>query len=151
MSSAGIQGVRSRPAPLPARAKAAVVDMSMMSLPVLVLATAAFMRMSGVPGPKLTTLFTLGSIATLVIGIAQVWLMGATGRSYGKLALGLRVLRADGAKPSFGSAGVVRTLLMGLLWIGFPPFALLDVGVGVVRQDHRCLHDLLAGTVVVTA
>ncbi len=146
-----MQGTLPRPATLPARARAASIDMSMMALPVLVLAMAVFMRMSGVPSPRLSMLFVLGGIATLVIAMAQVWLMGVAGRSYGKLAVGLRVRRVDGGKPSFGAAGLVRTLLTGVLWIAFPPFVLFDVVVGVVRQDHRCLHDLMAGTVVVTA
>jgi len=144
-----MQGTLPRPATLSARARAAVVDVSMMSLPVLVLGMAAFMRLSGVPSPKLSTLVTLGVVATVVIAVAQVGLMGAAGRSYGKLAMRLRVVRVDGGKPSFGAAGVMRTLLPGILWIAFPPFAALDVLVGVLRKDHRCLHDLFAGTVVV--
>ena len=149
MSPSPVQGVLLRSATLAARAQAALVDISMMSLPVLVLGMAAFMRLGGVPTPKLMTLITLGVIATLVIAVAQVGLMGTMGRSYGKLAMRLRVVRVDGSKPSFGAAGVMRTLLPGIVWIGFPPFALIDVLVGVVRGDHRCLHDLFAGTVVV--
>lgn len=149
MSPSPLQGTLPKAATLAARARAALVDISMMSLPVLVLGMAAFMRLGGVPTPKLMTLITLGVIATLVIAVAQVGLMGAAGRSYGKLAMHLRVVRVDGSKPSFGAAGVMRTLLPGMLWIVFPPFALLDVLVGVVRGDHRCLHDLFAGTIVV--
>lgn len=145
----GVEGIHARPATLAARARAAVVDMSMMSLPVLILGMGVFMRLSGVPSPKLMTLFILGTIAAVVIGVAQVALVGITGRSYGKLAMHLRVVRVDGSKPSFGAAGVRRTLLPGLLWLVFPPFALVDVVVGVLRHDHRCLHDLLAGTHVV--
>lgn len=149
MTPTPIEGVAHRPATLRARAWAAAIDMSMMALPVLILAMAAFMRLSGVPSPKLVTLAALGGIATLVIAVVQVGLMGTAGRSYGKLAMHLRVVRVGGGKPSFGAAGVMRTLLPGLLWLVFPPFAALDVLVGVIRSDHRCLHDLFAGTVVV--
>ena len=149
MSSSPLPGTLPRAATLSARTRAALVDISMMSLPVLVLGMAGFMRLSGVPTPKLLTLITLGVIATLVIAIAQVGLMGTAGRTYGKLAMHLRVVRVDGGKPSFGAAGVMRTLLPGILWIFCPPFAVIDVLVGAVRGDHRCLHDLFAGTRVV--
>ena len=150
MSPTSIEGIGPRPAPLRARVWAAIVDMSMMALPLLVLCAAAFLRMSGVPTPKLTTLFALGTLATLVIATAQVVIMGRAGRSYGKFALHLRVVRVTGGKPSFGAAGLMRTLLPGFLWIACPPFALLDVGVGLLRSDKRCLHDLFAGTMVVS-
>lgn len=62
------------------------------------------------------------------------------GRTPGKALLGLRVIDRDGT-PLSGRRSAVRTL-------AFPVSFLLGIGfaIGLVRRDHRSLHDLVAGS-----
>jgi len=86
--------------------------------------------------------------------LVQLVLLAWRGQSVGKFLLRLRIVRlADGAAP-----GVFRAFLLR----GTVPFLIEQVPVGgfifwlvdscyIFRADHRCLHDLIAGTRVVPA
>lgn len=138
-----------------ARAMAAFLDVSLALLPVMLVMSVVLVNVMHVGGPLAQAIgsgFGVGMTALILLGAAQCALVGFTGQSYGKLAMKLRVVRAsDDGKPTLVQCAVLRTLVPGLLWIGLPPFALLDVGVGLIRKDGRCLHDLIAGTRVVEA
>ena len=71
--------------------------------------------------------------------------LAVSGRTVGKGLIGIRVVAADGQSVAVRGA-FVRTLTFPLsalfLGLGFVPL--------VVRRDHRALHDLLAGTCVVS-
>ena len=86
--------------------------------------------------------------------LLQLGLIAWRSQSIGKLLLGLRIVRA----PDGGPPGVVRAFLIR----GSVPFMIEQIPfVGFVfwivdscfifREDHRCVHDLLAGTRVVPA
>lgn len=97
-----------------------------------------------------------GDGATAVLLVTLAWwalnavaLTGLTGGSLGKLLLGVRVVREDGAPCGFG-----RAALRSLLWVvdGFP-YAVPAVGAVcllAVPGDRR-VGDLVAGTWVVRA
>jgi uncharacterized RDD family membrane protein YckC len=71
-------------------------------------------------------------------------LTAATGRTIGKAVLGLFVV-TTGGEPVRPRQAAIRT-------IAFPiSFLLFGVGflLGLVRRDHRQLHDLIGGTAVV--
>ncbi|MCA1675516.1 MAG: RDD family protein [Actinobacteria bacterium] len=78
--------------------------------------------------PPFSTLALFAALTALTVG--------ATGRSPGHAALGLRVADLDGGRPGWGPA-VVRTLLICLV---VPPL--------VYDIDGRGLHDRAVGTVV---
>lgn len=95
--------------------------------------------------------WTTGEHGLFVAVLYSAWLfvyfsvpLGASGRTTGKALLGLQVVRTDGGDLSFGRAAL-RTILFPL------SFVLFGLGFlwGLVQRDRRCLHDLLAGTVVV--
>jgi uncharacterized RDD family membrane protein YckC len=69
-----------------------------------------------------------------------------SGRTLGMAALGIRVVRADGAEVD-PRRGVVRALVF--------PLSFLLCGLGflgiLVQREHRALHDLIAGTAVIYA
>jgi uncharacterized RDD family membrane protein YckC len=67
-----------------------------------------------------------------------------SGRTFGMVVLGVRVVRADGAVAE-PWRGVVRSLVFPL------SFLLLGLGfLGIlVQRERRALHDLIAGTAVV--
>ena len=78
----------------------------------------------------------------LFLYFAYSW--GASGRTLGMAALGVKVVSADGADATARQA-VIRTLAFPL---SFLFFGLGFLGI-VVQRDRRALHDLIAGTAVV--
>lgn len=138
---------------LRARAIAAFIDASMALLPSAIVMLLVFGNLmhAGDWVTRFARVAGVGWIALILIGAGQCLLVGFTGQSYGKLAMKLRVVRVDGGKASLLAAGLIRTVICGALWIFLPGFALLDVGVGLIRGDGRCVHDLFAGTKVVAA
>jgi uncharacterized RDD family membrane protein YckC len=83
-------------------------------------------------------------VAWLFFYFGYSW--AASGKTFGMAALGIRVVRADGA-PAEPWRGVVRALAFPL------SFLLLGLGfLGIlVQHEHRALHDLIAGTAVIYA
>ncbi len=87
----------------------------------------------------------------LIIGVMQTTLLCLRGQTLGKLVCRIRIVRLSGERAGFVHAFVLRALVVGLV-TGIP---VLGVVIGVIdpllifREDHRCLHDLIAGTVVV--
>jgi uncharacterized RDD family membrane protein YckC len=81
------------------------------------------------------------ALATLDLGV----LPGLTGLTIGKWATGLRIRRSNGMELGIGRAFLRH-------FIGYPLSA-LTLGLGFViaafNARGRCLHDLLAGTIVV--
>ena len=94
----------------------------------------------------------LGSQEGLVAGAAfSVWwfvyttvCVAVAGQTAGKWLAGTRVVRSDGT-PVWGRNAVVRTLVFPLSCL---LFGLGLVGI-VVGRDHRALHDVASGTLVV--
>ena len=113
--------------------------------------------------PHFMVFFVIQFVVTFVtmIGamVAQLWWLFTNGQTLGKRYTNIRVIKADGSRidpliivfmrhivPSLG------TNVFGCIPIVGPLFALaimlLDV-LMVFRADHRTIHDLLAGTIVV--
>jgi uncharacterized RDD family membrane protein YckC len=85
--------------------------------------------------------------------IVEGWFLYQRSQSLGKIAMGLRIVRPDGSHASFGRAFGVRLVAFGLA--GYIPIVgplvdLVDV-VFIFGKRRRCLHDLAADTIVVTA
>lgn len=91
-------------------------------------------------------------IVLVLLMVVVAWLYeailtsSASGATWGKQAMGLRILRADGARLSFGRAtaryfskSIVTPLLP--LFIGYL--------LAAFTQRKQALHDFIAGTVVV--
>lgn len=90
----------------------------------------------------------------VIVGIGQIWLLGAQGQTLGKKFFSIRIVRHPGRAPAgFLHAWLLRSVVPGFLmlvptlgWI----FFLVDSGF-IFRADRRCLHDLIAGTSAVRA
>ena len=84
------------------------------------------------------------NIVVAVIFVGCSW--AVSGRTFGMAALGIRVVGADGSvlEPR---RGVVRALVFPL---SFLLFGLGFLGI-LVQREHRALHDLIAGSVVIYA
>jgi uncharacterized RDD family membrane protein YckC len=113
-----------------ARFGALLIDLVLMSL-----VTSLFVRVD-INQPEQMRQFNY--IAVLVWFVVTVVMVGLSGFTVGKLLLGLRVVRLDGAAMVNPLRAVPRTLLLGLIL----PAAFADV-------DGCGLHDRVTGTVVV--
>jgi len=93
----------------------------------------------------------LGSVAGGVIFLVWIFLyfwapMAAWGRTLGMGIMGLELVRRDGERAGAGRAAIrvitfpISVLLLGLGFLGI-----------LVGREHRALHDVFAGTVVVYA
>jgi len=81
------------------------------------------------------------------------WFLFTRSQSIGKMALGLRIVRADGSWATVGRTLGVRLIgfgLLGLLPLVGPFIGLIDA-LFIFGSSRRCLHDLAADTIVVTA
>jgi uncharacterized RDD family membrane protein YckC len=90
----------------------------------------------------------VGVLATIVVGWLYEALMTSSprGATLGKQALGLRIVRADGAQLSFGRA-TARHFLKVLI-TPLVPFA-IGYLMAAFTNRKRALHDFLADTLVI--
>ena len=148
-----------RPARLGSRAVALLLDLIVMAVLSLILnVLVRTMAWSGASSDTLAGL-TIVSLLVVAVGYPLAWETLSAGRSVGKLAVGLRVVRLDGGPERFRHA-LVRALAFMFADIGLPisflggiPTLLLFGLPGAIavvgsRQGRR-LGDLLAGTIVV--
>jgi uncharacterized RDD family membrane protein YckC len=70
------------------------------------------------------------------------------GRTLGKQAVGVRVVRHDATPPGFGLAFVRETLVKGLFGALWLPLV-LDCLLPLVDRHNRAFHDVIVGTRVV--
>lgn len=84
--------------------------------------------------------------ASLVWGLVnRVYLVGTRGQSIGKMALGLKVIKADGSRMTCGRA-FWRVMVQGLLGGITHGLAYLSVAT---HPQHRGWHDRIVGTAVI--
>jgi uncharacterized RDD family membrane protein YckC len=90
-------------------------------------------------------------IALLAWCVITAWLVTANGQSIGKRLVKIKVVRTDGSRASFGRIVLLRNFvssLPGLLpylgWIYLFADPLL-----IYQDSRRCIHDLIADTIVV--
>jgi uncharacterized RDD family membrane protein YckC len=97
----------------------------------------------------------LGVILVLIVCLLQGLYLWSHSQTLGKMLLWIRIVRQDGQ-----GSGVLRNVLlrssvpfvMGCLANGIPLGCLLFAAVDtlfIVGGDRRCLHDRIAGTVVI--
>ena len=93
------------------------------------------------------TMFYLVAVAVAVV---QGVLLTIAGQTLGKKALNIRIVKvATGRNGGFVPNVLLRAVLNGLLGL-IPIYSLVDI-LFIFRADRRCIHDLIAGTVVVKA
>ncbi len=89
-------------------------------------------------GPGIVVAFVIWAL----LYFAFPWAM--SGKTVGMAVLGIQVRRSDGSHVN-GKRAVLRLLTLPL------SFVILGIGLlmGLFQRQHRCLHDLIADTVVV--
>ncbi len=137
------------PAALAARALSCLIDYIAYSLVNIGLLVAMFwllLKTSDLNGLLLGSVMTVMTIAVFVVLPMLIEVL-THGRSLGKLALGLRIVRDDG-----GAVRLRHSFVRALLW----PFEILSTGGGIaalsglVSPQAKRLGDYMAGTVAVS-
>jgi uncharacterized RDD family membrane protein YckC len=101
----------------------------------------------GLPREAPTLLLFYGGVLGLGVGLHLIYhvvLLGGCGQTVGRMALGIAVVRRDGAPPGYGRA-LLRSLgnLVTALTLG------LAALVALFNREGRDLADLLSGTRVI--
>lgn len=97
-------------------------------------------------------LVIVGILFALCIVVAQIVMLHQRGQTIGKRVLGIRIVKFDTGQNGGGVTNVIlRSLVPGLIgWIPYigPLFGLINICF-IFAGDRRCVHDHIAGTVVV--
>ena len=92
-------------------------------------------------------------IGFAVFVLVQGYPLSASGQTWGKKLLKMRIVDLDGHQPRFASLIALRygtTQVITLVPFVGPWYSLLD-SLFIFGEDRRCLHDRIAGTRVVEA
>lgn len=89
-----------------------------------------------------------GLLGLFVYNLAQ---LAQTGQTVGKLWLGIRIVRSDGSAADLGRVFALRMFLPGLIAAFAGPLFSLPDALCIFGNERRCLHDLMADTIVVMA
>jgi uncharacterized RDD family membrane protein YckC len=95
--------------------------------------------------------------AAVVLGLAGLivwcWLtimyVSRNGQTIAKKLLSIKVVRADGSPASLGRLFWLRNVVNGLISI-VPLYGFVDM-LFIFGESRQCLHDKIAGTIVVKA
>ena len=149
-----------RPADRQKRFLAFLVDTAVCLVPMIIgipfmIAGIAMQGDGGEPsGPAMAVMFgpmLLALLVILVLSIYQFYLLATTGQTIGKRMQGIRIVSVDGSRADWVKTIILRSFVTnfasqftgGLLGMADPFF--------IFREDNRCIHDHIAGTIVVDA
>lgn len=97
--------------------------------------------------------FTFLFLCSLVYAVVQIYLLSKNGQTLGKMVTRIRIVRdSDGGNAGFVHAVLLRAFIPALIFSipGFGPIlGILDV-LCIFGKERRCMHDLFAGTKVIT-
>ncbi|MGW1739541.1 RDD family protein [Nocardia sp. NPDC001965] len=134
---------------IPTRAAAFVLDLMLQAALGIALFTGVLLLVHGDDSDPWFSTLTLASLVTVLVGYPVAFETLLRGATPGKLALGLRVVRADGGPVDFRHAltrgltgAIVDFWMLGL-------FGVIAVVSSMCSPHARRVGDVLAGTVVV--
>lgn len=133
------------------RLLAKLIDSAVYLVPVLLFfmggGVAAYTSGGDLNGASLPFL-GLGGLLFLGITVYQIVLLSTHGQTIGKRLMKIKIVRvSDQQNGGFVTNVLLRSWVNALL--GFVPFyGLVDI-LFIFSSDRRCLHDLIAGTIVV--
>ena len=134
-----------RLAKLASRSLALAIDLAL-QITLLVLGTLALAGTVSFVDDALAAALGLVLYVGVVVGYPVAFETATRGRTLGKIALGLRVVREDGGPIRFRHAFVRGLLSVVEIWISFGSVALIT---SLASARGKRLGDFLAGTVVV--
>jgi uncharacterized RDD family membrane protein YckC len=136
----------------------AAVLIDAVPIAVVAIIAAIVIPMAGVGGDgKINAVggILMALMALLILGYAvyQLLLLHRNGQTFGKKMMNIKIVRNDGSRASLGRIFGLRMFVPGL--IGAIPFvggvfSLIDP-LFIFGEEKRCLHDLIADTIVINA
>jgi uncharacterized RDD family membrane protein YckC len=105
------------------------------------------------PPPIFYVAALVGGVIWLVLFVYNLLLLQREGQTIAKRWMKLRIVRADGSRADLGRIFALRMLVPGL--IGAVPclgwlFVIADA-LTIFGEQQRCIHDIIADTIVVVA
>ncbi len=92
-----------------------------------------------------------GLLGVLLFALVNGWLLATRGQTVGKMLLGMRITRRDGTAADLlrliGLRYGVGALVTVVPIVGMA-YSLIDA-LMIFRTDRRCIHDMIADTIVV--
>lgn len=120
-----------------ARLGAAIVDGIVLVVPVAVFAVVTPLLVHGPGGETVASVFILLSL--LIVLIFQMVLLTKDGQTFGKKALGIRIVKMNtGENGGFVPNVLLRLIANGMIPI-IPFYGLVDI-LFIFRSDRRCIH-----------
>lgn len=107
---------------------------------------------TGLPAPHTSGLLMfIGMLLLLAVLVVNCFMLAQSGQTIGKRVLDIAVVRGDGSPISLVRYILLRVIPVGLL--GMIPVVGRFVGLVdpllIFGKERRCLHDLIADTIVV--
>lgn len=88
-------------------------------------------------------------IGVVALFVVQIYLLVAHSQSIGKWMVNTKIMDYETHEPAgFVRSFILRSFLNGLIGSVVPFYSLIDICV-IFGEEHRCLHDQIAGTYVV--
>lgn len=131
-----------RPASFATRTLAALLDLVVLGV-VITIAVPLFGAIGGGADPAAAAAVGISLLAAVTIGIPTLVETLTRGRSLGKLAAGIRIVRDDGGPVRFRQAFVRALVGVGELYLTAGGVALI---VSIVNRKGKRVGDILAGT-----
>lgn len=111
------------------------------------------MRGGKEPGAGMGIGMGIAGLYFIALAIYQIYLLATRGQTLGKRWMKVKIVKVDGSSPGFVGAVLLRAFVNGIIcavpYLG-SIYALVDI-LFIFREDRRCIHDLIAGTRVVSA
>lgn len=90
----------------------------------------------------------IGFLMSLALTVIQIFMIAMRGQSIGKWAMGIQIVALDNHPAGWYRGVLLRGGVAGALSIT-GVFPIIDA-VWIFGEERRCLHDLIAGTKVVS-
>ena len=100
-----------------------------------------------------TIAVSVGVLGMLVVLVIDLVMLHRSGQTIGKRMLNVKIIRSDGSRAGLTRIFFLRMLVPGLIggipFVGFI-FTIVDP-LFIFQESRRCVHDLIADTVVIKA
>jgi len=131
-----------RPASFATRTLAALLDVAVL-FAVIMAVSPLLAAVGGGVDPAAGAAVAIGLVTFVMVGIPTLVETLSRGRSLGKLALGIRIVRDDGGPVRFRQAFVRALVGVGELWLTLGGVALIT---SIVNRKGKRIGDIMAGT-----